>query len=429
MSMARIDPEDAAAHIVNLSLSNSPLASWIAQAASEALNQFTHTAIDSASHTSPPAVPAVAAVALNQARMLIYPDGGVRLQAAAAYAADAITVNAPTQSITATALGLPIASGHEPKISSPSTDVGGLVGRAGVDAATPSPAEQTPAPLGNIDLYPPHDPLTYTEFDKKYTPDRHGEEAQPNARVWRVYRDRVTELDEDLIQGWNSTLDVLLIFAGLFSAVATAFIIEAAKQLQHDYTQYTAVGVFAVLAALNTTTSVTSRQRLGRAARSRWINGLWFTSLTFALIDALLAILVKQWLVEYASKMRQSAGDAKRWAWRHFAFREGLSKWHVGLVISSLAVLLHVAMFLFLFWLLTFLFDLDQSICVAGAIFTGLAGSFYLAATLAPLLSVHDPAAEACTRCGALDLGHCTEDDLAYRLLRSIEVRAAASCI
>jgi len=60
-----------------------------------------------------------------------------------------------------------------------------------------------------------------------------------------LYRDRVTERDQDQIEGWNSTLDILLIFvrllppfsvfflsliikqAGLFSAVATAFIIES----------------------------------------------------------------------------------------------------------------------------------------------------------------------------------------------------------
>ncbi|KAH7062998.1 hypothetical protein BKA62DRAFT_779742 [Auriculariales sp. MPI-PUGE-AT-0066] len=219
-----------------------------------------------------------------------------------------------------------------------------------------------PELLETIDLYPPRDPLTYTDFDKKYPPDRHGEEAQPNARVWRVYA--------TVSMSWTTTSSRVGIrpwtyfSSSLVSSrqFATAFIIEAAKQLQHDYTQYTAVGVFAVLAALN------NFGRIPTTTRSRWINGLWFASLTFALIDALLAILVKQWLVEYASRMRQPAADAKRWAWRHFAYREGLSKWHVGVVISSLAVLLHVALFLFLFGLLAFLFDLDHSICVAGVI-------------------------------------------------------------
>ncbi|KZV82927.1 hypothetical protein EXIGLDRAFT_626369, partial [Exidia glandulosa HHB12029] len=61
----------------------------------------------------------------------------------------------------------------------------------------------------------------------------------PNARVWKVYRDEATAQDEAMLDGWNKTLDILLIFAGLFSAVATAFVIESYKFLQPDYEEYT----------------------------------------------------------------------------------------------------------------------------------------------------------------------------------------------
>ncbi|KAH7089301.1 hypothetical protein BKA62DRAFT_161835 [Auriculariales sp. MPI-PUGE-AT-0066] len=118
--------------------------------------------------------------------------------------------------------------------------------------------------------YPAPNPEFFTEFEKKYPPDAHGEEASPNARVWRVYRDRVTELDDDLLEGWHKTLDVLLIFVGLFSAIATAFIIEAYKGLQPDYGEITARGVVALLAQSNTSllhlcpfpASITSTQAL-----------------------------------------------------------------------------------------------------------------------------------------------------------------------
>jgi len=99
-----------------------------------------------------------------------------------------------------------------------------------------------------------------TEFERRYPPDRcdHcatrqnvvvlisivnrlGEETSSNARVWRIYRDRANDADQDVVDGWNKTLDVLLIFvraaileaqllilsqAGLFSAVSTAFLVE-----------------------------------------------------------------------------------------------------------------------------------------------------------------------------------------------------------
>ncbi|KAH7098149.1 hypothetical protein BKA62DRAFT_606788, partial [Auriculariales sp. MPI-PUGE-AT-0066] len=225
------------------------------------------------------------------------------------------------------------------------------------------------------------------EFEQRYPPDAYGAEAGPNARVWRVYRDRVTELDEDLIGGWHETLNVLLVFAGLFSGVATAFLIEASKRLQPDYGELTSKGVLAILARLDGTvlphpsSTVTATPDPG----IRVINGLWFSSLTLALIVSLLAILVKQWLVEYRSKMRQPASDARRWAWRHFVFRQGLSTWGVGVFISSLAVVLHVALYLFLFGLLVFLFHLDPALCVVAASFTVAAGLFYIVATVAPL--------------------------------------------
>ena len=39
-----------------------------------------------------------------------------------------------------------------------------------------------------------------------------GTEAGDNARVWRVYRDRVNDLDADTISGWNDAINFLLIF-------------------------------------------------------------------------------------------------------------------------------------------------------------------------------------------------------------------------
>ncbi|KAH7087936.1 hypothetical protein BKA62DRAFT_598197, partial [Auriculariales sp. MPI-PUGE-AT-0066] len=135
------------------------------------------------------------------------------------------------------------------------------------------------------------------------------------ARVWRVYRDRVTDLDDDLLDGWHKTLDVLLIFIGLFSAVATAFIIESSKRLQPDFSEITAKGVIALLSQANPsiiTPVIPSLDSVELTARAMWINGLWFASLTLALVDALLAILGKQWLVEYASKQRQPAASAQK---------------------------------------------------------------------------------------------------------------------
>ncbi|KAH7096509.1 hypothetical protein BKA62DRAFT_624918, partial [Auriculariales sp. MPI-PUGE-AT-0066] len=241
--------------------------------------------------------------------------------------------------------------------------------------------------------YPLPDPTKYTEYEKRYPPDRYGEELGRNARLFRIYHDRVTEKDEDLVQGWHETLNVLLVFAGLFSAVLTAFLIESyfnrSKQLQPDYTETTAVAVLAVLAELqgtNSSTSATVHPHFAPTTDARWINGLWFTSLMLALIVSLLAILVKQWMVQYTSLMRSSAGDAKRWACRHFALRDGLSTWGIEPFISLLAVLLHIALFLFFVGLVTFLRSLDSIIFYVSIVMSAATASFYLTSTVAPMI-------------------------------------------
>ncbi|KAH7096484.1 hypothetical protein BKA62DRAFT_833940 [Auriculariales sp. MPI-PUGE-AT-0066] len=237
--------------------------------------------------------------------------------------------------------------------------------------------------------YPLPDPAMFTEHEKRYPPDRYGEELGPNARVFKIYHDRVTEKDEDLVQGWHETLNVLLVFAGLFSAVLTAFLIESTKQLQPDYTKATAVAVLAVLAQLqgtNSSASASVNATFAPDTDARWINGLWFTSLMLALIVSLLAILVKQWLVQYTSLMRSSAGNAKRWACRHFALRNGLSTWGIEPFISWLAVLLHIALFLFFAGLVTFLRGLDPVIFYVMIAMSAATASFYLASTVAPII-------------------------------------------
>ncbi|KZW03723.1 hypothetical protein EXIGLDRAFT_599714, partial [Exidia glandulosa HHB12029] len=122
------------------------------------------------------------------------------------------------------------------------------------------------------------------------------------ARVWRVYREEAKMYDNTLLEGWSSTLDILLIFAGLFSAVATAFVIESYLLLQPDNAAYTAAALYILVAASNHSTGMTlppPPDLSFASSLTRWVNGLWFTSILLSLAVALLSILVKQWITEY----------------------------------------------------------------------------------------------------------------------------------
>ncbi|EJD33008.1 hypothetical protein AURDEDRAFT_77287, partial [Auricularia subglabra TFB-10046 SS5] len=149
-----------------------------------------------------------------------------------------------------------------------------------------------------------------SELNRKYPPDAWGAEGEPNARVWRVYKGEASAADKDTLDSWNKTLDVLLIFAGLFSAVSTAFLIESYKTLQPDYTQYVATFLYSAAVAFNKSGSalppldalLAPDLSAQTSATQRWINGLWFISLVVSLLVALLSILLKQWLDDYNSR-------------------------------------------------------------------------------------------------------------------------------
>ncbi|KZV95243.1 hypothetical protein EXIGLDRAFT_610785, partial [Exidia glandulosa HHB12029] len=123
------------------------------------------------------------------------------------------------------------------------------------------------------------------------------------ARVWKVYRDEAMAYDTTMLDGWSQTLDILLLFAGLFSAVATAFVIESYKLLQPDNEAFMVSALYIIATASNRSAAATlpvpAALNPSTSTLPRWINGLWFTSILLSLAVAFLTILVKQWITEY----------------------------------------------------------------------------------------------------------------------------------
>lgn len=77
------------------------------------------------------------------------------------------------------------------------------------------------------------------DYEKKYPEDAYGKEFDDDARVWKVYMDEAELFDVELTDGWKDTVDVLLVFAGLFSAVVATLLGISIQVLQPDYAQIT----------------------------------------------------------------------------------------------------------------------------------------------------------------------------------------------
>ncbi|KAK0440174.1 hypothetical protein EV421DRAFT_813983 [Armillaria borealis] len=215
------------------------------------------------------------------------------------------------------------------------------------------------------------------DYEQRFPEDKQYEELGPLARVWRTYLEECGAFDIEMLEGWRDGLDVLLVFAGLFSAVVTTFVVQTSQNLQVDYGQVTATLLFELIdvqrAAANGTlvndvprSNLTPFSDFHPTISDSLVNGLWFTSLSFSLATALFAVLTKQWIHQYIAMPSGTPRDRCRV--RQFRYM-GLEQWGVGFIIGLLPLLLSVSLGIFLVGLVLFLVPLQAAIAsIVGSI-------------------------------------------------------------
>ncbi|KAI0078584.1 hypothetical protein K474DRAFT_1560094, partial [Panus rudis PR-1116 ss-1] len=176
----------------------------------------------------------------------------------------------------------------------------------------------------------------------------------------------------------NEDLDNLLVFAGLFSAILTAFNIETYKQLQPDPNAVTVLLLAQIAKQMNS--SLAGNDIIGAFqpssipdSTSTRINALWFASLLFSLITAALCILVKQWLRQFAV-VTASVQDSKEYCYRHW----GLASYHVYHIADVLPMMLQVSLALFLVGFVYFAWSLNHTVAITATTIVALWFAIYL---------------------------------------------------
>ncbi|KAK0231505.1 hypothetical protein IW262DRAFT_1262713 [Armillaria fumosa] len=211
------------------------------------------------------------------------------------------------------------------------------------------------------------------DYEKKFPEDKQYEELGPAARVWRTCLEECAASDSEMVEGWRDGLDVLLIFAGLFSAVVTTFVAQTSQSLKVDYSEVTALLLIELIKVQRSASNGSPVNNIPRSditfrpsTSDSWVNGLWFTSLSLSLTAALFAVLTKQWIHQYMSASSGTPRD--RCHVRQFRYM-GLQQWGVGLIIGLLPVLMSASLAVFLLGLVIFIIPLRVSIAsVVGAI-------------------------------------------------------------
>ncbi|PVG04487.1 hypothetical protein CPB86DRAFT_748099 [Serendipita vermifera] len=182
----------------------------------------------------------------------------------------------------------------------------------------------------------------------------------PNA--YDLYNKRSRRADEEFIEHCNQSMDSLLVFSGLFSAVTVALIVESYKDLRVEPTARTEQLLEALLRK-NAGPGVDSPPPLHFAPSALIVttNVLFFLSLAFSLFASLGALLVKQWAREVFRGLDRISSPQSR-AREHIQRVEGVDDGYFPQIVDAIPMILHFSLFLFFVALLCWLYTVNYII-------------------------------------------------------------------
>ncbi|KAJ7119462.1 hypothetical protein C8R44DRAFT_788110 [Mycena epipterygia] len=225
---------------------------------------------------------------------------------------------------------------------------------------------------------------------------------EPCAQIWSVYISEAEKYDKALVDSWRANMNGMLIFAGLFSAILTAFIIESYTSLKPPDTtpQMTLAALVHISSQLanstntipfNVTQMPPSQMPSSPPKDATLIcNILWFISLGFSLASALTATLVDQWAREFLQRTEMLPSPVKRA--RIFAYLYyGLKRFRMHAVVGLIPLLLHMSLLFFFGGLVAFLDPIDNRVAGVAAGLLGIVILLYASMTALPLVRFDCP--------------------------------------
>ncbi|PBK81340.1 hypothetical protein ARMGADRAFT_869001, partial [Armillaria gallica] len=199
---------------------------------------------------------------------------------------------------------------------------------------------------------------------------------------WRKCYDAISEFDSKIISSWTEEMNTILIFAGLYSAVVTAFLIESYQWLSEDPIEALLTRISSQLDPASNASSINAP--FTPSSSNVVINVAWFSSLILALTAVLMAILVKQWLVQYSwTNGRFVPPPRLAVGLRQLHFTSLNSPFIEGSMAYA-PLLLIIALFLFFAGLAILLWNLNSVVAGITTALIGFTTIYFLATTIAP---------------------------------------------
>ncbi|KAG8960813.1 hypothetical protein FRC05_006558 [Tulasnella sp. 425] len=219
---------------------------------------------------------------------------------------------------------------------------------------------------------------------------------------WKRY-DRLADVhDKKMTSNLNGNLDVLLIFAALFSAINTTFISITMPDLSPNPSDETntLLRLLVMRADNNTLTSADLSPPFSPNSSSVIVNCLLYASLSCSLLAAVGAMMSKEWLQSF-DRTGQTGPLEEQARFRQRKFN-GVEQWHLEAVIKFLPNLLLLSVILFFAGIGLFLFPINTAVAGIVIAFSGLgvflSGVSIIAGALSPLCPYQSAASSALLR-------------------------------
>lgn len=187
--------------------------------------------------------------------------------------------------------------------------------------------------------------------------------------LWSLYEKEAKSHDEATVGTIKDDMDGVLIFAGLFSAALTAFIIDRCQNIQQNPAQQSVHYQKKSAELLNQISYQLSslgaqfpsnlslpEPTLSPSRSDVRVNIYWFISLVSSLSAALLATLIQRWARDHMHVFRRYGHPLKIARIRQF-LHEGVERWHVLAIAEGVPGLIHISLFLFFIGLSDFLWN------------------------------------------------------------------------
>ncbi|CAE7205057.1 unnamed protein product, partial [Rhizoctonia solani] len=235
--------------------------------------------------------------------------------------------------------------------------------------------------------------------------DDYGSELDKEARIWSAYVKEAEQWDDEMVDGWNRSLDVMLgrpLLSGLNNVTSSntptlprlkldsRFVVESSKNLQPDPATISATTlqeISQILRVISTNSGATlptptAEPEFEPSAAAIWVNALWFLSLALSVSVSLATMLAKQWCYSY---MSGRAGQPHIQARTRQRRLEELERWKMPEILAILPVFMHLSLFLFFVGLIIYLWDTHVGVAIPVLVTTAFTGTFYATTTMLPI--------------------------------------------